>query len=359
MIGESVAVILIQPAFSISNRVAREHWENTVEHKVGFAEEPYRSLLTDQQADELFLSHPEGSARFWGMVSTHNAKLDELQAGDPVLFTGNKQVLAIGEVGVTFRNSDFALELWRDDPDRGPWLNVYTLASFQNVGTSHAELRAALGYKEGGNFMGAVVVREPDKIRAVSEALDFQTPAVDQSEAEEARRLLVIMDPAEELTLPEKNTTKPTRYTRSERDIIMKRLEAVLVEQYRAQLAAEIKEHGMRIRRNDRRLIGKADLYTVGDNTDLIEAKSSSGHGKVREALGQILDYAHHVTTTPDFITALFPKALEESDQQLLHRYGVDIVFREDDGTFSRQPAPEENRAVWRKSAPANGNTSE
>ena len=352
MIGEPVAIILIQPSFG--NRVAREHWKNTLAHEVVFADEPLWPLLTDQQADELFLSHPEGSARFWGMVSKHNAKLDELQAGDHVLFTGKKHVLGIGQVSVKFRNSDFAQQLWGNDPQRGPWLNVYTLASFQNVRAPYTELQAALGYEEGYNFMGAVVVREPDKIRAVSEAFDFQTLAVDQNEAEEARKLLVSMDPVEELTLPENNTTKRTRYTRTECDIIVNRLEAVLVDQYRAQLAAEVKDHGRRIRRSDYRLIGMADLYTIGDSTDLIEAKSASTHAKVREALGQILDYAHHITTAPDRITTLFPKALEESDQQLLHRYGVDIVVREDDGTFSRQPAPEGNRAVWRKTNPAN-----
>lgn len=53
--------------------------------------------------------------------------MDRLGAGDVVLLTGRKRVLAVGEVGLVFRNPAFARALWNPEPRTCAWDNVYRL----------------------------------------------------------------------------------------------------------------------------------------------------------------------------------------------------------------------------------------
>lgn|GEM_PF-1833355 len=82
-------------------------------------------------------------------------------------------------------------------------------------------------------------------------------------------------------------------------------------------------------------------------DTEMIEAKSRVNHAKVREALGQILDYCHNTTTQFTRVTALFPHTPAEGDVAMLHRYGIDVLHRDNVGAFHRNPAPEAARLVW------------
>jgi hypothetical protein len=95
---------------------------------------------------------------------------------------------------------------------------------------------------------------------------------------------------------------------------------------------------------------GVIDLHVdAPGRVEIIEAKSSSRHHKVREALGQILDYAHSVVEPVDRIATLFPATPSSDDVSLLGHYGIDVIYRNDDEAFERCDAPHARRAFWRK----------
>jgi hypothetical protein len=62
-----------------------------------------------------------------------------------------------------------------------------------------------------------------------------------------------------------------------------------------------------------------------------------------------LLDYVHSSNYPVNSLTGLFPKAPAEADIALLHRYGIDVVYRNSDGSFDRIPAEPRRRAVWRR----------
>ena len=95
---------------------------------------------------------------------------------------------------------------------------------------------------------------------------------------------------------------------------------------------------------------GVTDLYIAGHGeTEIIEAKSTARHSHVREALGQLLDYAPDSPTPATRLAALFPQSPAYNDIQLLHRYGVDCIYRVSGANFARQDAPDERRSAMRE----------
>jgi hypothetical protein len=90
-------------------------------------------------------------------------------------------------------------------------------------------------------------------------------------------------------------------------------------------------------------VVGYTDLYREQAG-DLIEAKVSAKHGYVREALGQLLDYAAHSTQPVNQLTALFPEKPTPDDIQLLHAYGIDCLYWAGGDEFHRCEAPSEAR---------------
>jgi hypothetical protein len=95
------------------------------------------------------------------------------------------------------------------------------------------------------------------------------------------------------------------------------------------------------------------DLHLVRSdgNVEIVEAKGRADHHHVRQALGQLLDYAPDVRPTPDFLSALFPIRPADADGALLHRYGTDVIYHLGAGNFAREAAPaasrEAMRSVW------------
>jgi hypothetical protein len=89
--------------------------------------------------------------------------------------------------------------------------------------------------------------------------------------------------------------------------------------------------------------VGLTDLYDE-EAGDIIEAKVSAEHRYVRQALGQLLDYAAHCTQPLSQLTALFPAAPSTADIKLLHRYGIDCLYWEGGTKFTRRPAPSQAR---------------
>jgi len=141
---------------------------------------------------------------------------------------------------------------------------------------------------------------------------------------------------------PEAMHTTGTQYTQRERRVLVDRAEAVLVQAYRDSLDPSAQISGLTCSS------GRPDLVVRDQGeVEMIEAKSSATHAKVREALGQVLDYCHNTTTIFDRVTVLMPHPPEAQDIALLHRYGIDVRHRRFDGAFAHLPAPMANRETW------------
>ena len=116
----------------------------------------------------------------------------------------------------------------------------------------------------------------------------------------------------------EANNVETTEYQRTAGKVIVRRGEAQLVARYLQTLPAT-KSTRLQL------AVGLTDLYDE-ETGDLIEAKVSAEHRYVRQALGQLLDYAAHCTQPLNRLTALFPAAPTPPDIRLLHLYGIDCL---------------------------------
>jgi hypothetical protein len=86
---------------------------------------------------------------------------------------------------------------------------------------------------------------------------------------------------------------------------------------------------------------GTTDLWVHdGEHSELIEAKSLSDHSYVRQALAQLLDYGPALPKVPTAAAALFPDRPSERGIELLHRYGIDCIYRTGPRSYRREPAP-------------------
>ncbi|MGW5863094.1 hypothetical protein ACWFRJ_13090 [Streptomyces sp. NPDC055239] len=310
-----------------------------------FTESRYAEVLAAQQQNRLLELHPEGKARFWGATPSHDRKMQDVDTGDVVLFTGENRVRAVGEVGAIFRNRELADRLWPPSQDGKSWHTVYSLLDLADVSIPYADLNMAIGYKPAHNFPGQMVLKG-DKARSVLEEFMI-TPGTEWS-----RRSRDIVPPVDEQTRQatrtaalEEQRTRQTSYNRSRRLIVVNRHESSLVSEFRQMLLTE--------GRTAARFYcpgGISDLYvTDGNGAELIEAKSNSSHRYVREALGQLLDYAPHSPQGADRLSALFPTRPATGDVALLHRYGVDCVHRVAQGVFEKSPAPQGRRDRMRE----------
>ncbi|WP_424186844.1 hypothetical protein ACOBQX_03150 [Actinokineospora sp. G85] len=168
--------VLIQPSFG--NHHARRHWADTLDQLVDYREPRFAGVLTDDQAAALDAQHPSGRAHFWGATDKHDKRADLLVAGDVVLLTGRKHVLAVGEVGHAFRNPDFARALWRPDPTRCLWSNVYSFRALSRPHIPYERVWALPGFNPGDNFMGLRLL-SPEKASTILDLLDEDGPAGD------------------------------------------------------------------------------------------------------------------------------------------------------------------------------------
>jgi hypothetical protein len=98
--------VVIQPSYG--NPDAWRHWQDTLDQEVVYSVGTRAQALATEQRAALDGLHPAGAARFWGATGNHDNRMATLRTGDVILFTGKKQVRAIGEVGYSFRNAAFA-----------------------------------------------------------------------------------------------------------------------------------------------------------------------------------------------------------------------------------------------------------
>ncbi|WP_433494516.1 hypothetical protein ACQP26_29280 [Micromonospora sp. CA-248089] len=327
-------LVLIAPCYG--NSASRARFQDTLEQEVSFTEQPVVGALNRDETQRLLAAHPAGRARFWGALSRHDSKMDRLAPGDPVLFTGQNRVQAIAYLGCKLRNAALADALWQPEPDTGSWSNVYTLVDFRRVhDLRYSDLQVLAGYSPRDVFQETRVPR-PEQAAALIAGLGLTaTEAIEENHEHAGDRLIKALGSDQELFSAEESHTDTTTYERSAATVTVRRAEARLVAKYRATLP-EL----MRLRL----AVGWTDLYCIEDG-DLIEAKRSASHSYVRDALGQLLDYAAHTTQPINRLTALFPAAPAPADIRLLHTYGIDCLYWGGGEIFIRSQAPASARA--------------
>jgi hypothetical protein len=327
-------LVLIAPSYG--NPASRARFANTLDQEVRFSAPPWRDALTHDELTTLLQLHPGGTARFWGALARHDHKIDRLAPGDPILFTGAGQIQAIGKIGCQLRNSAFADQLWPPDPETGSWSNVYTVLGFTRVhDITYQDIHTLAGYSPRDVFQETRVPR-PEQASALIEGLGLPTGLQEEEEQLAAASLIQALSSESTIVPPEASHTTTSQYERAARTVTLQRAEAELVAKYCA---------GLREREYARLRLenGWSDLYLIKE-ADLIEAKASADHLYVRQALGQLLDYAAHATQPISRLTALFPTVPAPSDVRLLHLYGIDCLYWAGDDEFPRLEAPEEAR---------------
>jgi len=290
--------------------------------------------------------HPSGKARFWGAKPSHDSHINNLATGDPILFVGDHRVQATGKVGCKIRKQALANALRLSEPGEDGWTNVYSVQNFRRESDLlYRDIQLPLGYSPSYMFNQTQVTTSEQAAALISMLnlnLDEVTdPSKEDQRADEALARALARDSA--VVDAEASNTDGTQYEREPGTVIVRRQESRFVARYRQTLPAA---QAKRLRLE----VGWTDLYII-DTADLIEAKRSAGHRYVRDALGQLLDYAAHCTQPLNRLTALFPARPADKDIQLLHAYGVDCLHWEGGDDFFRLEAPAETRdrirAAW------------
>jgi hypothetical protein len=317
--------VVIQPSFG--NRVARQNWHKTVDASISFTSSPYSTALSGAETKRLLSLHPDGSTQFWGSASNQDQNYRRLSTGDLVLFTGQKRVQAVGQVGVILRNRALGDLFWDPDPEKGSWLNIYSLQGLDRTDIPYEEIWALPGFNPGDNFMGMRIV-DPERGRALIDGLKIQADGTNEGPSpEEARRLAHLAERVGQVTAAEKFSTDSTSYQQSAGTVHVRRAESLLVTAFRASRPDERDE-------TLRTLTGLADYYAREPDNLLVEAKSSAKHTYVRQALGQLLDYSRFTPKPSPRLAALFPQRPADEGVKLLHDYGIECIFLDSDGTF-------------------------
>lgn len=161
--------VVIQPSVGLPR--FRRNWTRTLDQSVPFRG---RTELSARERADLDLWHPSGAAQFWGATAVHDRRMTLLGTGDVVLLTGRKQVLAVGEIGVVFRNPAFARALWDPEPGTCTWDNVYSLLNLARTAIPYERVWALDGFRAGDNFMGLRLL-DPSKGATVLSGLRITT----------------------------------------------------------------------------------------------------------------------------------------------------------------------------------------
>ncbi|MDJ0105135.1 hypothetical protein QM646_01850 [Rhodococcus erythropolis] len=352
--------VLIQPSFG--NPQARKNYSETLAQPFPFDNGALRNALTVTEYEHLSDLHSDGSARFWATPRNQDKIMSRLKKGDVVLFTGQNHVKAIGEVGAIFRNPEAGNAMWPPQETHGPYLNVYSLISFQETEIPYTDLRKLTdtpNSKGGDNYMGARLY-DNDRAARILDGLLIETATEYAASAELAAARISntpVWDQGAVVGAEAHHTDSATG-TSPARTFVADRAEARLVVDYKNFLRANGD------RRSQQRLksvVGFSDIYLLPDApgrgaAEIVEAKSSASHSKVREALAQLLDYVIHATTEVDALTALFEGAPRPRDIHWLSNYGIGCAFRDGQGGFAMLTPPESRvsamKAVWQPTGP-------
>jgi hypothetical protein len=163
--------VLIAPSYG--NPASRARFAATLAQEVTFTQAPLKDCLASGELDMLLRLHPHGSARFWGAVTRHDSKMDQVATGDVILFTGDYRVQAVGKMGCKLRNKALANALWTPYATIGPvsWSNGYSVLDFRRVQhLTYSDIQRAVGYSPNYMFPG-IQVLSPDRAGALISTL--------------------------------------------------------------------------------------------------------------------------------------------------------------------------------------------
>ena len=349
-----VTAVLIH-ASGIHVAQGRRNWEHTIAATVDFRAGRVADSLAPWERTELERLHSDGRARCWGTHSYYSAQMARLAAGDVVIFTGRGRVLAIGRIGLLTDSVALADALWPHHPRHGSYRHAYSLAPLDFVDIPYPEFRTRGGFGVADDFRGLRVLtdaRADEILAAFADEIPWPVDAPAHSPIE--RDLLEAQDygVADAALAAELSWVRELRleirsvgdaHVRARAASTMHRGENLMVHHY-----VETLPPGSSSCRYDT-AIGVTDLnvHYANGRHELVEAKSSSSRTHVRQALAQLLDYAPALgDAKPDSLAVLLPSRPSDSAVALLHRYGVDCVFRREDGSYERHTAPPETAAA-------------
>jgi hypothetical protein len=177
-------------------------------------------------------------------------------------------------------------------------------------------------------------VLDPGKSDTILAGLRIGTITATAPDAEELARLSRLAERMGKVVDAEAFATARTSYERPGGTTYVNRAESLLITAYRDSLPGDL---GTTLRVPT----GVADYYADGpDGCEIVEAKSSSKHMYVRQALSQLLDYARFSPKPVARLAALFPKSPSHDSVRLLHDYGIDCIYLDASEKFARTPAP-------------------
>ena len=330
--------VLVHP--SRGHRDGRVNWGRSLDVTVDFVSDALGGTLTQHERNELLMRHPDGRAHFWGTYAYNGGLLRRIVEGDVVVFTGQGGIWGIGAVGYMFDNPSFAERLWVESEGKGTYRHIYSLKRFDPVRLPYSILNEPLHYKPNNFFQGMAVYDDPYRATALIESLTRQRTPMEDALYEEidsalARELEIEIAAASSLAPLEQVRTLVTTISFAAGSRTIRRGEGSLVLAYAASLGTDVSS-GRNFMAS-----GVTDICIDGPGgRELVEAKSSQGRSFVRQALAQLLDYGPSMRPRPAVLTALFPSAPDKSAIDLLHRYGIDCVYRIGPSEFDRLDAP-------------------
>ena len=266
-----------------------------------------------------------------------------ISIGDVVLLTGENKIKAVGEIGYLCRNEAFADKLWERDQNGDSFVHVYSVTNVRYVERPKVDLLSLPGFSLQDPLTGQRLAKAecvPDILRV----FDIPTPLL-EADQEKSFAEQFVQRLVSRVTDVERRHVDSFEVTRNGDMTTGRRVESALVEAYQYYCGSErfqgFENRGIRV-----------DLYREnGDEVEVIEAKSLATTQKVREAVGQLLDYASYSPRPVTRLAALFPERPAESSVCLLHRIGIDCIYAHDD-IFDREDAPADRREhmlrVWR-----------
>lgn len=334
--------ILIQPCASDE---ARGNWSKTMQTKIRYLDPPYRDALESQQLTSLHENHETGEVNFWGASAVHDKAMSKVGTGDIALFAWDKKIRAIGEIGHSFRNQQFADLLWKNKDSKTSFVNVYSLLSFTDTDFPYQLMPDSLRPRQGQGFRRGQLVENATVIDEIIEAFGIVTgTAKIEEEVAEEGYANSLAERNIELEI-EKHRENYQRMTPEERTITVGNVESALVHEY-------VEWDSLHTFHRFSCSAGVTDLHSEDNGeVNLFEAKGGNSTRRVREAVAQLLHYAPYIEKPVTRLTALFPAEPKPMDVAYLHRLGIDCVFRVGSHAFTRNEAPGERRAhmlpVW------------
>ena len=334
--------VLVAPCYG--NPKSRRRYHETIMKPVHFADAAVVDLLSQDQRTALLARHPDGFARFWGARAVHDNMMKRLSPGDVVLFTGDNKVKASADIAYLFQNERLADQLWRHTEQEDTFVHVYSVLNVRHLELPKEELLALEGFSPADPLAGQRILRD-EQAQRVLDTFGIATGLADDIAAEEVAASQRRSAEAKLIAVERMHVSRFERNVVGGRTVA-ERAESELVLNYRLWCYPELL-HSLRTPSNRR-----TDLFRRSNGeVEVIEAKSSATHEKVREAVAQLLDYAVHSTPPVTRLTALFPRVPNEEGLAFLHRLGIDCVHAYGDG-FTRLPAPSDRRArmqpIWR-----------